>query len=112
VDVLCDPILKISYLVIDAVDECLTHRVELLDLIVSEVSDTKVKWIVSSCNWSDMEENLVRAGHQVLLSLRLNSKLVAAAINLFLRKDHKDHDANTAVEVAEHMASNAGDTFL
>ena len=117
VDILRDPALKVSYLVIDAVDECLTGRTELLDLIVSEASDTKVKWIVSSRNWPDVEEKLVGA-EQVTLSLELNSQSVSAAVELFIEEKTKNlaklkgYDAKTTAQVAEYMASNAGDTFL
>jgi hypothetical protein len=56
-DILNDPTLHNTYLVIDALDECITDLPLLLNLVVQESSpQSHVKWIVSSRNWPDIEE--------------------------------------------------------
>jgi nucleoside-triphosphatase THEP1 len=56
-DILKDPTLKNTYLIIDALDECTTGLLSLLQLI-TQVSSAypQVKWIVSSRNWPDIED--------------------------------------------------------
>ncbi|KAK0724929.1 hypothetical protein B0H67DRAFT_569144 [Lasiosphaeris hirsuta] len=57
-EILEDPNLKVTYLVIDALDECVIDLQKLLGLIVQISSSTRVKWIVSSRNWVQIEEQL------------------------------------------------------
>ncbi|KAJ6118802.1 NACHT nucleoside triphosphatase [Penicillium samsonianum] len=68
-DILKDLNLRNTYLVIDALDECTTGLSLLLDMIVRE-SPTypKVKWIVSSRNWPDIEERLRTATQTAAIS--------------------------------------------
>jgi len=68
------------YLVVDALDECQAGRSVLLDLIASGSAATRAKWIVSSRNWPEIEENLAQADWKVLLSLELNADSVSAAV--------------------------------
>lgn len=58
-DILKDPALQSTYLIIDALDECTSGLPSLLDLI-TQVSSTypEVKWIVSSRNLPNIEERL------------------------------------------------------
>jgi len=60
-DILGDANLKATYLVIDALDECLADLPNLLDLIVCTSSE-RVKWLVSSRNTAAIERKL-RSGH-------------------------------------------------
>jgi hypothetical protein len=84
-NVLLDPHLRPTYLVIDALDECVTDLSMLLNFIATQSSvSSRVKWIVSSRNWPDIEEQLERAGHKVRLSLELNAESVAAAVRVFI----------------------------
>ncbi|KAH7108964.1 NACHT domain-containing protein [Dactylonectria macrodidyma] len=58
-NILQDPKLKSTFLIIDALDECVANLPELLDLIVKKSSESPcVKWIVSSRNWPNIEEQL------------------------------------------------------
>jgi hypothetical protein len=87
VDVLRDPSLRTTYLVIDALDECSTDLPKLLDFVAKQSSTSaRVKWIVSSRNWPDIEARLERAAHKVRLSLELNAKSVAAAVTVFTQR--------------------------
>ncbi|KAJ5857867.1 hypothetical protein N7455_008761 [Penicillium solitum] len=54
-DMLEDPPLKSTYLIIDALDECETDRSKLLNLITHCTSKAHVKWLISGRNRIDIE---------------------------------------------------------
>ena len=86
-DVLQDLNLGTSYLIVDALDECVTNLLKLLRLVAKQSSaSSRVKWIVSSRNWPDIEEQLEQAGHKVRLSLKLNTESVSAAVTFFIQQ--------------------------
>jgi hypothetical protein len=119
VDVLRDPSLNPTYLVIDALDECVTDLPMLLDFIAKQSSvSSRVKWIVSSRNWPVIEAQLERAGHKARLSLELNAESVAAAVAIFIQLKvnqlalEKQYKAEIQHAVLQHLRSNADNTFL
>jgi hypothetical protein len=119
VDVLRDPRLKPVYLIIDALDECVTDMPKLLDLIVKQTPvSSRVKWIVSSRNWPEIEEQLEQAGHNVRLSLELNAESVATGVRIFIQHkvsqlaQQKKYDRQTQDMVVNHLTSNSNDTYL
>jgi hypothetical protein len=119
VDVLQDPSLSKTYLIIDALDECVTNRPKLLEFVAKQSSTSdRVKWILSSRNWPDIEAQLERAGHKVRLSLELNANSVTAAVDIFIQKkvdqlaQEKKYKAETRLAVLQHLTSNANNTFL
>ncbi|KAF1958486.1 HET-domain-containing protein [Byssothecium circinans] len=109
--ILQDPNLGSTYLVVDALDECVVDLPRLLDFIAQQSSASpRVKWIVSSRNWPDIEERLAKAGQGVRLSLELNAESVSAAVGVFIQqKSYKEKEKNA---VLAHLTSNANDTFL
>jgi hypothetical protein len=119
-DVLLDPHLRPTYLVIDALDECVTTDLpKLLEFVAKQSSASpRVKWIVSSRNWPDIETQLERAGHKVKLSLELNAESIAAAVDVFIQQkvdqlaQEKGYKAEVRHAVLDHLTSNANDTFL
>jgi hypothetical protein len=119
VDVLRDPSLRTTYLIIDALDECVTDLLKLLDFVVKQSSlSSRVKWIVSSRSWPSIEAQLQRAGHKVRLSLELNAESVAAAVAFFIRQkvdelaQEKRYREDVQRAVLNHLTLNANDTFL
>jgi hypothetical protein len=119
VDVLRDPSLRPTYIVIDALDECVTNLPMLLDFVVKQSSvSSRVKWIVSSRNWPDIEAQIERAGHKVRLSLELNAESVSAAVTVFIQRkvdqlaQEKRYKAEVRDAVLQHLTTNANDTFL
>jgi hypothetical protein len=120
VDVLRDPSLRPAYLIIDALDECVTADLPNLLEFVSKQSSasSRVKWIVSSRNWPNIEARLDRAGHKVRLSLELNAESIAAAVAVFIQQkvdelaQEKCYREDVQRAVLEHLTSNANDTFL
>ncbi|KAH6985516.1 hypothetical protein EDB80DRAFT_822354 [Ilyonectria destructans] len=118
-NILQDPNLKNTFLIIDALDECVANLPELLDLIVEKSSESpRVKWIVSSRNWPNIEEQLETAGQKVRLCLQLNEKSISAAVSIYIRHKVdqlarlKRYDGKTRDAVQHHLSSNANDTFL
>jgi hypothetical protein len=118
-DVLQDPSLNTTHLVIDALDECVSNLPKLLSFITEQSStSSRVKWIVSSRNWPDIETQLERAERKVRLSLELNAESVAAAVNIFIRQkvdrlaQEKQYKEELRHAVLQHLTLNANDTFL
>jgi WD40 repeat protein len=110
-----DPSLDGAILIIDALDECETNRHRLLDFITKPY---RVKWIVSSRNWPDIEEKLDNAEQKVRLQLELNEDSISAAVDTYIRRKVddlaglKNYDKETRDAVENHLTSNADGTFL
>ncbi|PNP53257.1 hypothetical protein FNYG_15766 [Fusarium nygamai] len=104
-----------AILIVDALDECKTNRHQLLDLIVRP---TRVKWIVSSRNWQNIEEKLENTKHKVRLHLELNKDSISKAVDTYIRYKvdrlacHKKYDKETRDIVKNYLTSNADGTFL
>jgi hypothetical protein len=118
-DVLQDPQLRSTYLVVDALDECVTELPKLLHFIAKQSSaSSRVKWIVSSRNWPEIEEQLEQAGHKARLSLELNAESVSAAVGVFIQHkvaqlaQQKNYDQQMQDTVLERLTANADGTFL
>jgi len=114
-----DPSLGDTYLIVDALDECLTDLPKLLDLIVQTSSmSSRARWIVSSRNWPSIERSLDAATRRARLSLELNETSVSAAVASYIRfkVDHMTknlkYDSTTQDAVQRHLLSNARGTFL
>jgi hypothetical protein len=119
VDVLQDSSLRTTYLVIDALDECITGLPKLLEFIAKHSSTSScIKWMVSSRNRPDIEEQLEQAGHNVRLSLELNAESVSAAVGVFIQykvsqlAQQKGYNKQTQDAVFARLRSSAGGTFL
>jgi hypothetical protein len=117
-NVLQDPRLGRTYLVINALDECILNLPKLLQFIAQQSASCRVKWIISSRNWPDIEKELERAGHKVGLSLKLNAQSVSSAVSIFIKQkvsqlaQQREYDKRTQDAVLEHLALNANGTFL
>ncbi|KAH7169754.1 NACHT domain-containing protein, partial [Fusarium flagelliforme] len=119
-DMLKDPTLKDVVLVVDALDECITDRPQLLDFIIQSLStpSTRVKWIISSRNWPDIEDKLDSTKQKVRLPLELNKDSISKAVDTYIgyKVDrlacHKKYDKETRDAVENYLTSNADGTFL
>ncbi|KAH6977632.1 hypothetical protein EDB80DRAFT_264764 [Ilyonectria destructans] len=115
-----DPTLKDAVLVVDALDECITDRPQLLDFIIqsSSTSSSRVKWIISSRNWPDIEDKLDSAKQKVRLHLELNKDSISKAVDTYIGHKvdelacNKKYDKETRDTVQRHLADNADGTFL
>ena len=117
--ILEDPLLRTTYLVIDALDECTTDRNRLLELVTQKSSAyPRVKWIVSSRNWPAIEETLDAATQKTKLWLELNETSVAEAVASFIEHkvqkltEKKNYNKEIRDAVSQHLLSNAHGTFL
>src|ERR1700733_2056668 len=118
-NILEDPHLRSTYLIIDALDECTADLSLLLNLVVQKSSQySRVKWIVSSRNWPSIEKDLETATQKVRLCLELNEKSVSAAVTTYIqfkvdwlaKRNRYDNDTRNAVQ--RYLSLNANDTFL
>ncbi|CAN9427009.1 unnamed protein product [Alternaria alternata] len=118
-EVLRDPGLRTGYLLIDALDECTTDRSKLLRFIAKQSSSSsRLKWIVSSRNWPEIERCLGSAAGNLLLSLELNAQSISAAVKAFITikvsqlAEEERYDEQTQNVMSEYLGANANDTFL
>jgi hypothetical protein len=118
-NILEDPRLRSTYLIIDALDECTTDLSLLLNLVVQKSSAySHVKWIVSSRNWPSIEKDLEIVKLKVRLHLELNEKSVSAAVATYIQfkvdwlAKRNRYDNNTRDAVQRHLSLNANGTFL
>jgi hypothetical protein len=117
--VLEDPELRTTYLLIDALDECEKDLPKLLEFI-SRCSkpSSRIKWIVSSRNWPELDDMLADADGKVRLSLELNAASIAAAVDLFIEHkvtslaNRQQYDDQVKLEVLQYVTENAQETFL
>ncbi|KAL2195022.1 NACHT domain-containing protein, partial [Corynascus similis CBS 632.67] len=118
-NILKDPTLPPTRLIIDALDECIEGLDLLLGLIVqSSAIFSNVKWIVSSRNWPVIERDLGIATQKVRLSLELNEESVSAAVTTYIqfkvmelaKRNNYSHDTRNAVE--RYLSRHAHGTFL
>jgi hypothetical protein len=84
-NILQDPSLESTFLIVDALNECIADLPKLLDFIVQTLSaSARIKWIVSSRNWPSIKKILDTVTQKVRLCLKLNKKSVSAAITTFI----------------------------
>ncbi|KAH7111543.1 NACHT domain-containing protein [Dactylonectria macrodidyma] len=115
VAMLDDPSLDGVVLIVDALDECIVNRQQLLDFITKP---SRVKCIVSSRNWPEIEGKLDNAEQKVRLHLELNKDSISKAVDIYigykvdqLTRDKK-YDQKIKDAVKSHLTANADGTFL
>lgn len=108
-----------TYILIDALDECVIDTSRLLSFIAMQSSMShRVKWIVSSRNWQEIEVELNEAGDQTRLSLEINAKSITAAVRIYIKQkvDHlarkNQYKDELRQAVIQHLTINANDTLL
>ncbi|OBT63228.1 hypothetical protein VE03_07747 [Pseudogymnoascus sp. 23342-1-I1] len=89
-NILQDPSLQNTCLIVDALDECVTDLPLLLALIVQTSSSSCIKWILSSRNRIDIERGLRLDESRTKLSLELkeNAEQVSRAVNTYIEKHY------------------------
>ncbi|CAM1508064.1 Fc.00g049120.m01.CDS01 [Cosmosporella sp. VM-42] len=110
-----DPVLRNSYLIIDALDECEKDRTFLLDFILS---NSNLKWIVSSRNRPEIQEYIEPTSRNIVLSLELNEKSVSVAVSTYIQEKvnllakQKKCTSDEKAEIQSYLSSHANGTFL
>ncbi|RDA91410.1 hypothetical protein CP533_6909 [Ophiocordyceps camponoti-saundersi (nom. inval.)] len=116
--ILQDQRLQGGYIVIDALDECVTDLEPLLGFIVECSSSSRYKWVVSSRNWPNVEERLEPATQRIRLCLELNEDFISTAVDIYIRHEVdrltqlKNYDKGTQDAVLEGLSLNSNNTFL
>ncbi|KAH6656334.1 beta transducin-like protein HET-E2C*40 [Truncatella angustata] len=104
--------------VIDALDECTTDRAKLIELIIRESQNGQAKFLVSSRNWPEIEEDLAGTTRKVRISLELNAESISTAVKVYIRhqvneiQQRKRIDLAQKNELIKYLVSKADDTFL
>ncbi|KAH8586504.1 NACHT domain-containing protein, partial [Bisporella sp. PMI_857] len=117
--ILQDPNLNSTYLVVDALDECMKDLSKLLDFIAQTSSiSPHIKWLVSSRNWPEIEKTLDSATQKQRLCLELNENSVSAAVATFIQSKvnwlatRNKYNTETRDAVQQRLTLNANGTFL
>ncbi|OAG06349.1 HET-domain-containing protein [Paraphaeosphaeria sporulosa] len=79
--------LTLTYLVVDALNECIADLPKLLDLIIFTLSSSnRIKWLLSSRNELPIKQKLKSINAQARLSLELkeNAEQVTHAVNMYI----------------------------
>ncbi|RYP74644.1 hypothetical protein DL771_002910 [Monosporascus sp. 5C6A] len=119
-NMLRDESLAGTYLVVDALDECVADRERLLKLIARHAAASpRVKWIVSSRNRREIEQNLKMdsAGAKLSLEITQNAEQVSRAVNAYVEFKVSEvqslqGDIKLRNRVREIMCKKANGTFL
>lgn len=114
-NILQDPTLKGTILIIDALDECSQGLHQFLDLIMDIMSSSsRVKLLVSSRNELEIQNRLEDAKKTSSVSLELNSTSVVSAITSYIRHKVRElHvDDDTRAEIEQYLMKHANGTFL
>ncbi|KAI0439903.1 quinon protein alcohol dehydrogenase-like superfamily [Xylaria telfairii] len=106
-----------TYLIVDALDECLEDQHHLLKWI-EDFSSSRIKMLVSSRNWPSIESGLSSATQKVQLRLELNHDSISNAVDSYIdykvAELAKTKKLNTEAQkaVQQHLKSNSSNTFL
>lgn len=118
-NILCDPKVGYIMLVLDALDECETDSVKLLDLITQHASLPHVKWVISSRNILSIQQRLEPYMSRGILSLELkrNAETVSNAVDIYI--EHKisrlhsiQHSQDQRDGLRDALRQKANGTFL
>lgn len=104
--------------IVDALDECSEGLPQLLNFIVKQSQTGRAKWLVSSRNWFEVEEQLKTTGDKVQLNLELNEESIVNAVEVYIR--HRVDEIAQAKRLNEYrknemiayLTANASYTFL
>jgi hypothetical protein len=119
INILQDPSLERTYVVIDALDECVTGLQQLLNFIdKTSTFCPRVKWIISSRNWPSIEELLSISDQKIQLRLELNQDSISAAVSTYIENKvgelakRKNYNVKLEKSLREYLSLNADATFL
>ncbi|KAF2266729.1 hypothetical protein CC78DRAFT_124362 [Lojkania enalia] len=120
-DILNDASLPMTYLLVDALDECVSNLSDLLHIITDDslAKHSRVKWLVTSRNLPDIERYLHPDSVGVKVSLELSASHVAKAVAAFvdfkvqsLANAGVYNDSETQARVRQLLRDKAEGTFL
>jgi hypothetical protein len=119
-DMLDDPSLPPTYLLVDALDECTSGLPELLHIITDDSlgQRSRIKWVMTSRNMPEIERYLQPDLLGVKVSLEISKDHVSKAVAAFV--DYKmqrlatalQYDPELRAEVQQQLCDKAEGTFL
>jgi hypothetical protein len=114
-----DPALPPTYLLVDALDECRDGLSELLRFIrkTASTATSQVRWVLTSRNWHDIQQELSFEDSRTTLSLELNANHVSRAINVYIQHkvsqlDLIRHNQDLQRQIGKELQNKAEGTFL
>ncbi|QPC74675.1 hypothetical protein HYE68_005427 [Fusarium pseudograminearum] len=119
--VLDDESLDEVTIIVDALDECMINRDELLKFICDVSSGSRAKLIVSSRPLSTIQKALHGdESNSSMLALELNDDLISDAVKRFIdnrvaslaKTEPFQQDPDICDEITKHLTDNANNTFL
>lgn len=100
-------------IIIDALDECTTGLVQLLDLVIAlSPRSPRVKWIISSRNYANIEHHLEESTRNPILRIELGASSEAASFRTYLQSKvdtlahDESYDQETTLAVRLHFERN------
>ncbi|KAH7371517.1 hypothetical protein BKA66DRAFT_443980 [Pyrenochaeta sp. MPI-SDFR-AT-0127] len=105
-----------TYLIVDALDECVIGLSDLLEFISRMLSiSPHTKWIISSRNWPKIEKYLDTA-QKARLCFELNEKSISAAVAIYIEfkvdglVKRNQYTTTILDTVQRYLSQNANDT--
>jgi hypothetical protein len=119
-DILNDLTLPMTYLLVDALDECTSSRSALLRIIADNglARRSRVKWLVTSRNLPEIEQYLQPDAAGIKVSLEVSADQVSRAVAAFISFKVQDlatvkkYGAELQAEVEKVLRGKAEGTFL
>ncbi|KAF5587255.1 wd40 repeat protein [Fusarium pseudocircinatum] len=106
-------------IVIDALDECTSGLVQLLNLVITiSESSPRVRWIISSRNYSNIENHLEESTRDPIMRIELGASSEAASFRTYLQSKvdtlahDESYDQETKLAVRLHFERSADVNLL
>lgn len=114
-----DPALGSAIFVIDALDECSdSDRRDIIRLVIELSKTFNAKWVVSSRNWPNIEDQFRSDCSDIEVSLELNKASISKAVGYFINKRVDDlekikkYKPKMKHDILQTLQRKASDTFL
>ncbi|KAL9060444.1 MAG: hypothetical protein Q9162_000617 [Coniocarpon cinnabarinum] len=113
--------IDVTYLIVDALDECAVGLQEFLDQLSRRKCGRKIRWLLTSRNELNISESLLQDPASEDMSLEVNSERVSAAVDAFIdikvdelarNKKYGSRSPTLEEEVRSYLKTNADGTFL
>lgn len=116
---LCDSAVPPTFICINALDECEDGRSELLRFIrkMASTPTSRARWILTSRNWPEIQQELSFEDSRTTLSLELNADHVSQAIEAYIQHKASQltpirHNETLRRQVVSQLSKRADGTFL
>jgi hypothetical protein len=115
--ILRDPSLKETYVIIDALDECVQGQDKLLKFVLHEAKSQRVKWLISSRNNVEHRLRLEPSQSILVLEDQKNAKYISQAVEAYITRrtsqiESLQDDCSLQAHVQQVLREKAEGTFL